>query len=225
MIRLNITAEGQTEQAFVKRILAPHLSLFNVHAFARSVLTSREPRTHREFRGGLNDYVKPKADIIAWMKQEPSRDVRFSTMFDLYGLPNDFPGFATAHALEPYARVARLEQALSQDIGSDRFIPYIQLHEFETLILADPAQLGIEYLEHSDGIKRLAAMVDNQNPELINGGTTTAPSKRIRAQIPDYKKSTAGVSVLERIGLPTLRAKCAHFDAWLTRLEDLGKTV
>ncbi len=38
-IRLHVTSEGQTEERFVKKILAPHLGAFNVFADVRSVLT------------------------------------------------------------------------------------------------------------------------------------------------------------------------------------------
>ena len=56
----------------------------------------------------------------------------FTTMFDLYALPDDFPGYEAAKAIgEPYARVAALETAFAEAINDSRFIPYIQLHEFE----------------------------------------------------------------------------------------------
>lgn len=61
----------------------------------------------------------------------------FTTMFDLYALPDDFPGYETAKAIgEPYVRVAALETAFAEAINDGRFIPYIQLHEFEALLFA-----------------------------------------------------------------------------------------
>jgi hypothetical protein len=57
---------------------------------------------------------------------------------------------------------------------------------------------------------------------LIDDGPTTAPSKRIIAEIPEYDKATAGVAVAEKIGMDTLRQKCRHFNEWITRLEQLG---
>jgi hypothetical protein len=52
----------------------------------------------------------------------------------------------------------------------------------------------------------------------------TAPSKRIIAEIPEYdgQKATSGPLIAGRIGLPTLREKCAHFAEWLHRLEGLA---
>jgi Domain of unknown function (DUF4276) len=225
-IRLHVTAEGQTEQTFVKNVLAPHLASYNIFADARSVLTSKDKKAHREYRGGLISYQKARADIVAWLKEDRHSECRFTTMFDLYALPDDFPGYADATRLmDPYARVTSLEKAFGQDIDDSRFIPYIQLHEFEALILADPQQLDWEYLEHSEPIGKLVKMVGTQNPELINDGFETAPSKRILKEIPEYDKATAGVSVVHKIGLSRIQLKCSHFTEWLHKLEQENATI
>ncbi len=143
-------------------------------------------------------------------------------MFDLYALPHDFPGFSEAkNQNDPYQRVEILEKAFAQDIANDRFIPYIQLHEFETLVFADPQQLDWEYMEHDKSVGRLVKMIGDKNPELINDGKETAPSKRIIAEIPEYDK-LGGVIVVEKIGLKKLRSRCRHFSEWLNRLEQLA---
>ncbi len=224
MIRLHVTAEGRTELNFVKTILAPHLARFDVFADARCVLTSKDKRLSKEHRGGLFSYQKAKEDILTWVKHDKHQVCRFTTMFDLYALPDDFPEYHNAKkCTDPYRRVAALEDSLGNDLNVQGFIPYIQLHEFEALILADPNALEWEYLDHDNSIANLVDMVGLQNPELIDDGVTTAPSKRILAEIPEYDKATAGVSVAEKIGLPTLRAKCAHFNEWVTKLEKLGR--
>lgn len=225
MIRLHITAEGQTEKAFVDRVLAPHLTQFGVYVDARCVLTSKDKRAFKEYRGGLISYQRAKIDIETWMKEDANPECWFSTMFDLYALPEDFPDFDKAKKLVPYDRIARLEQAFSKDMKKRNFIPYIQLHEFESLIFADPTQLDWEYLEHDKPIANLIEMVGDQNPELINDGPTTAPSKRIIQEISEYDKVTSGVSVAARIGLPTLRDKCKHFNEWVASLEKLGSKL
>jgi len=223
IIRLHVTAEGQTEQAFVKSVLSPHLARFNIFADARAVLTSKDKKAHVEYRGGLLSYQKAKADIVTWIKEDHQAECRFTTMFDFYALPTDFPGYAeAAEKKDPYDKIKLLEEALYTDINDRRFIPYIQLHEFEALILAAPGELDWEYLEHDTPIANLCAMVGTQNPELINDGAETAPSKRILKQIPEYEKVTAGVSVAGKIGIETLRAKCRHFSEWLTKLEIKG---
>ncbi len=223
MIRLYITAEGHAEEAFAKKVLAPHLTLHGINAYPRRVRTSKDNRGGKEYRGGLISYCKAKEDIQDWLKEQSHSECRFTTMFDLYALPNDFPGYAKATKIpDPYQRVKFLEESLKIDIDDRRFIPYIQLHEFEALILADPRQLDWEYLEHESQIRNLSAMVGNQNPELINDGAMTAPSKRILKEIPEYDKVTAGVAVATKIGLPVLRQKCRHFNEWLSTLELLS---
>ena len=224
MIRLHVTAEGQTEQRFVQRVIVPHLAKYDVFVDVRCVLTSRNNRRSKTYRGGLVSYDSAKQDILDWLKQDRNQECRFTTMFDLYGLPQDFPGHEEATRLrDGYQKVSILERRLAEDIGDERFVPYIQLHEFEALVLADPRQLACVYCEHDEAIAKLIAEVGSQSPELINDGRDTAPSKRILGAIPEYDKATSGPMVAEMTGLPTLREKCGHFGEWLSTLEQLDK--
>lgn len=234
MIRLHFVVEGQTEETFVNSLLVEHLGSYNIVADARRVETSRRrARFYRErvvdakiYRGGMINYTKAKGDLLRWMKEDHNADAYFTTMFDLYALPNDFPSFTEARKqVDPYKRVEQLEVAFAVDMSHQRFIPYIQLHEFEALILSDPVQFDARFNEHSDKIKNLIKICSQvQSPEMIDDGIETAPSKRIINEIPDYAgaKSSAGPLIAMRIGLQTIRAKCPHFASWLTRLESLG---
>ena len=58
-------------------------------------------------------------------------------------------------------------------------------------------------------------------PEDINDSPATAPSKRIVAVLPRYRKRIHGPDVAERIGLNAIRAECPRFHDLLTRLESL----
>jgi len=58
-------------------------------------------------------------------------------MVDLYSYPKNVPGYEEIQSLDAYERVMGLEESLAADIASQRFVPYIQLHEFETLLYAD----------------------------------------------------------------------------------------
>jgi hypothetical protein len=81
-IRLHITAEGQTEERFVKQCLAPYLGERAVWADARCVLTSKNNRIGVECRGGWrrsSAYSTAKRDICTWMKEDRNPDVRFTT--------------------------------------------------------------------------------------------------------------------------------------------------
>jgi len=90
MIRLHIIVEGQTEEAFVKRVLRDYLGHFNIVTDVRCVETSRG--SLRIYRGGMIDYGRVRRDVIRWMKEDRNRDACFTTMFDLFRLPRDFPG-------------------------------------------------------------------------------------------------------------------------------------
>ena len=226
MIRLNIIVEGQTEETFINKILRPHFGDINVFANARCIGTGR--KRERIFRGGMISYNKAKKDIELWMKQEKGDDVRFTTMFDLYRLPADFPGYEDAkRQTDPYDKVKNLENELQEDIASDRFIPYIQLHEFEALLYAGLDKFHFYYLDHGSQITSLKQDVSGiANPELINENPETAPSKRIIKYLPSYdrEKPSAGPIIAEHIGLQTLRAKCLHFNSWVSQLEVLNST-
>ncbi len=223
MIRLHIIAEGQAERQFVKKVLAPHLAAFHVMADARCVLTSRDKHHGKKYSGGLVSYRKAKRDIQDWIKEDDHTDCRFTTMFDLYALPNKFPGYDETKTCQgAYQKIALLEARLKENIGDARFIPYIQLHEFETLILADPTKLACEYMEHEQKIAHLMDTIRGMNPELINQGSRTAPSKRILREIPEYDKITAGTAIIKKIGLATLRERCRHVNEWLSTLERLN---
>jgi hypothetical protein len=225
MIRLNIVAEGQTEEAFVNTILKQHLALFDVFASVRCIETSRSRHCNKVYRGGFIKYSNLKNDLGLWIKQDDNPEVRFTTMVDLYALPGDFPGYSLAQtSRDPYILVNELEKRMLDDIGAQRFIPYIQLHEYEALILAEPGKLSTFFLEHKKAIADLTNLVSKfKSPEEINQGEATAPSKQIISRIPEYEdlKVTVGASIADKIGLDTIRKKCPHFNEWLSTLEKL----
>ena len=168
-----------------------------------------------------------KKDICLWLKEDRNPDAFFTTMFDLYALPSDFPGYEEARGTgDPRKRVATLEEAMRQDVDHLRFVSHIQLHEFETLLLADPEKLAHEYFEHDSAIRNLVKMASGfESPELIDDGDETAPSKRIVREIPEYAgmKTSASPLVAEKIGLSVLREKCRHFSEWLHNLEMIAQ--
>lgn len=63
--------------------------------------------------------------------------------------------------------------------------------------------------------------------EKIDEEATTAPSKRIINHVPIYDrlKVRVGAPAAAAIGLPRLRAKCPHFNAWVSRLETLAPEI
>lgn len=219
MIRLNITAEGFSEERFVTDILRPHLLNYNIYTEVRKVLTNRKLRK----RGGIVGYQKFKNDVTQWFKECP--DVYHTTFIDLYGLSTDFPGHSTTEHLQPYQRVEKMEQMLYDDLAFQHFIPYIQLHEYEALMYADTDVME-DWLSLYNKIPvncftKIKKSVPDANPELINEGPETAPSRRILNICDTYDKVDDGILILKEIGLSTLRSQCNHFNSWLTKLENL----
>jgi hypothetical protein len=227
MVRLNIIVEGETEEEFVNQILAHHLGYYDIYTSVHRITTNRSNK--RKQRGGLTNYLHIKNDIESWSKQDSKyKDVRFTTMLDLYALPNEFPKFEQAKKLlDPYDKVEFLEAEFANDINDYRFIPYIQLHEFEALIFTDLEEIYKsfpEYNQYQKAINLLLLECSNfSSPELINQGATTAPSKRLAQVIPNYNKLKIPLAslILEKIGLAKIREKCPHFNQWITQLENL----
>ena len=110
------------------------------------------------------------------------------------------------------------------DINDLRFVPYIQLHEFETLVLANPKNIALEYFDNDNAIQTLQAVLDEHkgNPELINENPASAPSKRIIEVIPDYDKVNVGASIAGINGIDFLKNSCRHFKSWIDILEELS---
>ncbi|MDI9552279.1 MAG: DUF4276 family protein, partial [Bacteroidota bacterium] len=116
-----------------------------------------------------------------------------------------------------------LESSISQDINHPRFIPYVQLHEFEAFLLVNPDRLILMYPDQQSGINRLKHDIGVMDPEKINESEHSAPSKRIIKYLPDYEgqKAQVGPLVAGDIGLSELRRKCPHFNDWITKLENI----
>ena len=234
-ILLWIVVEGPSEEGFVKRVIRPHLEVLGVWCEARTVTTSRSPEGSRRTGGG--DWAKWKADIQLYLRDKRP-NIRVTTLFDLYGLPPDFPVPLAAPAVQvPRPRIDQLEEAMERSIGDPRFFGYLQKHEFEALVLAGLPELEtfLEARQDRLGLKRLVDDIRGLAPEEINDGPNTSPSKRLSRFIPSYDpkererftgikgKSVYGPLVTERAGLSRLRELCPRFDAWVAKLEALGE--
>lgn len=222
LIRVNIVAEGQAEQAFVRELLTEPLSSLGVYPVARCVFTGR--KHGQVYRGGMTTYARAKGDIERWLKDDPSGYV--TTMFDLYGLPHDFPAPSQATSThDPYHKARVLEASLAADIQNHHFIPYIQLHEFEGLLFSDVSAIEAVVRTYNP-YSRLAELQQIRaqftTPEEIDDGEQTAPSKRLKSLYPAYEKVLFGSRIAQGIGLDTLRRECPHFNEWLSKLESLA---
>ncbi|MCL2645171.1 MAG: DUF4276 family protein [Betaproteobacteria bacterium] len=203
-----LLVEGQTEETFVRDLLQPY--------FKRMGLSL----TYR-IEGGVVNYKKVKLQILLSCKENGARHV--STMFDLYGLPGNFPGKNSpkwAQCRNGADKAAVVEHEMICDINQPNFIPYIQVHEFEALLFTDPSYFA-KWTDDPQIVQTLQEVRVSCAPEDINDSKNTAPSKRILSIMPTYQKVIHGSSIARSIGLDAMRAACPHFGGWLQKLEAL----
>lgn len=213
--------EGQSEEAFVKRTLAPWLAEHGVFVERPVVLWTKRLPAGGGFRGGVGSWEQIRKSLLPLLDDGSAW---VTTLLDFYGLPDDVPGSAVFQAHGPaYERVQRLQQEFAAALGRfPRFIPFLALHEFEAWMFAKPAVVAT----HFDNPAAATALADeiprSGGPEAINQGQDTHPKARLRKHFPSYKESSDGPTLLSKIGIPAVRAQCPHFAAWLARLEALG---
>jgi hypothetical protein len=209
MTRLIVIAEGFTESEFIRQILKPHLE------------RSQPVQLFAPILRGTFAFAKLKKLILGCLKAQDSPVV--TTMIDLYEIARDMPGLEKSlDDAPPQQRVLHLEKRLSEEIGDRRFRPYIQLHEFEALVLTDLMGLAEQYPKQRRDLKDLGDRLNKEFPTPEDVNRITPPSHRIRQIVPEYDKILDGVAALTKIGLPALRARCPHFREWCDFLETVG---
>jgi hypothetical protein len=213
VIRINIICEGATEENFVSKVLYPYLILKNISVTPRNIATG-------------SNYGKLKFNVIQWLKED--KDAWLTTLIDLYGIGNKFPGYEKSKMVNPFQKVENIEKAFKDDIentglSARKFIPYFQLHEFEAILFSDckvlEEYLSLDYNFVAGSLQKIRDAFES--PEHINDSPQTAPSKRIKAIVPPYEKIADGILIAEAINLDTVRRECAHFNNWLTIIETL----
>lgn len=222
VIILHILCEGQTEERFVKDVLSPYLQQFNIFPKATILLTSRK----KNAKGGMLSYSQAKSDLKILFKQNTDNEYEqhlFTTMFDYYALPDNFPYLSEAEKIpDVRKRIAYIEQQFANDIDNSAFIPYIQLHEFEALLFVNIEKLKDEYPQSAKQIDKLKLVADSiGDPELINSKPDTSPSKRIIKATENnyhYNKVQSGALVTSSIGIEALMDGCRHFKEWIEKI-------
>jgi hypothetical protein len=178
--RALILVEGQTEERFVKDVLAPALWPHGLFIFP-TILVTKRVKSGPNFKGGVTNFAKFQNDARHLLNS--SAGALVTTLLDYYGLPPDFPGMNTRPNGPPRQRVSHVEQAIWQHFGSPRhFIPFLALHEFEAWLFSSPDVLpGMmeEWMSRQGEFAAIRAEVST--PEEIDERPEHAPSKRIAA--------------------------------------------
>jgi hypothetical protein len=223
MAEVIVFCEGQTEEKFIKQIVAPSLRQSGIHLKPQTLKTSQDGS------GGAVTFDRLKFYARNALRQKNAPIL--ATFLDLYALDTDFPCFIEARRLpEVYSRVAMLETELHKAIVGyvacrpERFLPHIQPYEFEGLLFSDVDALTSVEPGWSRSLRRLTEVVDShESPEHINDGFDTKPSRRLETTLdPGYHKTRHGPLAAERITLAVMEEKCRHFRGWMTRLRALG---
>jgi hypothetical protein len=224
-VEIYILTEGQTEQTFVRDVLAPYMAYKNIYIYP--VLIGKPGH-----KGGDIRFERAEKDICRLLKQR--KGTYISTMFDYFRIDTKWPGkekvqkkvtsginlIASDKAKilekEAYAQIAN---SFPNYCPENRFVPYISMHEFEALLFSDidilADKTGMDIL----GVKEIIG--DYNNPEEIDDDPQKAPSKRLESLNPGYRKVAMGKIISENIGIQTIREKCPHFNEWLTKFEAL----
>lgn len=221
MIRGLILVEGQTEEQFVNKVLTPYLSAKTGLWLTPTIVVTKKVKAGRNFDGGLHSYGQARRDLLKLLQDTNAKVI--TTLFDYYGLPEDFPGMATRPFGTPQQRVGHVQSQFGADIGPDeRFVPFLALHEFEAWLFCDLSS-NVEWVYQGCDLESLRdARAKVSTPEAINEHRMTSPSHRITAAFPEFQKTLHGPMAIEHIGIDKIRAECPHFDSWLKKLESIG---
>lgn len=220
MKRVLILVEGPTEDRFVKDILRPHLQEGGVMPIP-TILTTKKVKVGPDFKGGVRSFPQVENDLRRLLHD--SNAALITTMFDYYGFPKDFVGWSEVKSRHPHQRVTELEAAINRHVKHSRFRAHLMLHEYEGMLFSDPDSISavLDAPRVTAELHKIRAQF--ADPEEINEGQDTAPSKRLVRLLPQYRKRLHGPLVVGRIGLARVRAECPHFDGWLRDLETLGR--
>lgn len=216
MKRIIIVNEGPTEQEFCNDVLLPYFIERNIYL---------ETPTIKATQGGIVSWGALKKQLRMHLRQDKSAFV--TTLFDYYGIKDSYfyPRWQEAKELtNKNERLNMLESAMRDDMEEelrDRFIPYIQLHEFEALLFSNVEVFRKNFESHEINREALSLIMNKYaSPEDINDGWDTAPSKRLIKWVQGYSKVVYGACLATEIGIDKLKGKCPRFAEWIRKLEE-----
>lgn len=211
--------EGQTEEYFITKVVAPYLRTLNIIMSAK--LVSKKGQN-----GGDVTFDRVKKDMVVFLWQQNITAVSY--FVDYYGL-SDWPKKDTLQLNSTPQQIAdtlnhaaldALNRQYPELMPLKRIIPFMAVHEFESLLFSDSTILA-ESLGISQALVDKVLQEFDEKPEQINNSRDTAPSKRLMQWKRNFKKTTDGIMIAQKIGLNAMRQKCPLFDAWLCTIEQL----
>jgi Domain of unknown function (DUF4276) len=218
MNRVIIICEGETEREFCKTLLTSYFVKRNIHIQAPLIKRSM---------GGIVKWGILKKEIEIYLREN---GVFVTMLIDYYGLYSKyhFPGWdESLKIMDKNRRMDFLENAMQNDIKETvrhRYIPYLQLHEFEGLLFNE-INIFFEQVPKEEliGVAELKQTFKDfpDNPEMINNNPKTSPSHRLERIISGYNKVLYGHYFAEAIGLDKIIGKSPRFNEWLNKIEKI----
>lgn len=218
MKHLYIIVEGPTELEFINRILIPYFNSKGIISHIQGITITMSGGGH-----GFNNIkhfentIKPVLNY----NNEPF----ITTLIDYFKLNSEtkLPGFLDClNKPSTDEKIECLENKLYNIVQKIKpynyFIPYIQKHEMETLMFANPED---GFSLENDKIKNAIIEISKQYPNIedINGSELGAPSKRLEAIYKSndkkYNKIVDGIDIIEFSGIDTIIEKCPRFKNWI----------
>ena len=205
-----IICEGPTEEVFCSNLLSQYLQ--------------NSCRIEIRLLGGNCNWQRIKDMVEKALKQQ--KNALVTTFFDYYGVKTKkFPNWSATIGINKAnvrERIEILESGMLEEIDSNlryRFIPYVQLHEFEALLFNNIEVFDEMFeFEQYDRAEPLNIFNEFPDPEMIDQGTETSPSHRLIKIIPAYRKVIQGNAIAEKIGIEQIRQKNKHFNDWIEQL-------
>ena len=222
MKRALVLVEGQTEERFIKEVLAPAYHKMELYLDATLLVTKRV-KSGPNYKGGVTNFAKFENDVARLLRN--SGGALVTTLVDYYGLPPDFPGMSTRPTQgTPLQRAVHVEKAVHAHFqGTPALLPFLALHEFEAWLFSSTTELP-QVMNDSNKQSAFAAIRDEfSNPEDINERYDHCPSRRISSLFPGYQKTVHGPLTARRIGLETIRQHCPHFGWWSEQLDSFAR--
>ena len=215
MKRLIIVCEGQTEQSFCQNVLSPYF-------LSKGIVV--EAPTIKHSHGGIVPWETLKHQLVEHLHEG---DAVVTMLIDFYRIKDSyqFPGWEEAKSLvDSQDKMNGLFQDMLNDMPEElmnRFVPYIQLHEFEGLLFSDISAFRNNFMPAECDFDAIQSAIDEfENPEDINNKPETAPSSRLMSAVAGYDKVLYGTILAEETGLGTIRSKCPLFNSWIERIEE-----
>ena len=147
-VEVVVVVEGQTEQTFIREVLAPEMAGKGVFLYAMLIGKSGH-------KGGNIRFERARNDVGRLLKQRP--DTYVSSMFDFFRIEADWPGkrevlrlINSGTSLSATDKGEKLENVMLSEITESfsgynpevRFLPYIEMHEFEALLFSNASILA-----------------------------------------------------------------------------------